>query len=186
MVRATWRARALRPYRTWRFHRFGAHSVLDRPEWIYGARHISIGDDVVILSGARLSVELPGRSASPSIVIGDGTMFRTNLTVSASSSIAIEENVLGGSGVSIIDCDHTITEADHNPLRNPVVTEPIRIGAGSWLGERVTVLRGARIGRKCIVGAHSVVRGDIPDHSIAVGVPARVVGSTLPPRETST
>lgn len=156
--------------------------MLERPEWVYGSRHISIGDRVVILKGARLSAEPRGRGRSPSIVIGNGTMFRTHLTVSASSSIVIEENVLGGSMISIIDCDHTITEDDHNPLWNPVETEPIRIGAGSWLGERVTVLRGSTIGRKCIIGAHSIVRGEIPDHSIAVGAPARVVGSTLPTR----
>jgi acetyltransferase-like isoleucine patch superfamily enzyme len=40
------------------------------------------------------------------------------------------------------------------------------------------VLRGARIGRKCIIGAHSVVRGEIPDGSVAAGIPAKVVGST--------
>lgn len=105
-------------------------------------------------------------------------MFRAQLTISASSQVIIEPNVLGGSYVSIIDSDHTITDADHNPLFNPVETEPIRVGRGTWLGERVTVTRGASIGRKCIVGAHSVVRGEIPDNSIAVGAPARVVGST--------
>jgi acetyltransferase-like isoleucine patch superfamily enzyme len=42
----------------------------------------------------------------------------------------------------------------------------------------VTVLSGADIGRGCIIGAGSVVRGTIPDHAIAVGVPARVIGST--------
>ena len=40
------------------------------------------------------------------------------------------------------------------------------------------MLRGADIGRCCIIGANSVVRGEIPDYSIAVGAPARVVGST--------
>jgi acetyltransferase-like isoleucine patch superfamily enzyme len=44
----------------------------------------------------------------------------------------------------------------------------------------VAVLRGADIGRRCIIGANSVVRGHIPDNSIAVGAPARVVGSTEP------
>jgi acetyltransferase-like isoleucine patch superfamily enzyme len=180
MVRVAWRARLIRPYRAWRFHEFGLHSVLDRPEWIYGSRHISIGERVVILRGARLSAEPRGRANSPSIVIGNGSMFRTHLMVSASTSVVIEENVLGGSMISIIDCDHTITEADHNPLWNPVITEPIRIGAGSWIGERVTVLRGSTIGRKCVVAAHSVVRGEIPDFSVAAGAPARVVGSTRP------
>ena len=50
------------------------------------------------------------------------------------------------------------------------------IGRGTWLAERVAVLRGSSIGRCCIVGANSVVRGELPDYSIAVGAPARVVG----------
>ena len=37
------------------------------------------------------------------------------------------------------------------------------------------MLRGTRIGRGCVIGAHAVVRGDIPDYKIAVGMPARVV-----------
>jgi acetyltransferase-like isoleucine patch superfamily enzyme len=57
------------------------------------------------------------------------------------------------------------------------VTAPIRIGRGTWIAERVAVLKGANIGRCCIIGAHSVVRGEIPDYSIAVGAPARVVGT---------
>ena len=65
-----------------------------------------------------------------------------------------------------------------NPIWYPQVTAPTRIGRGTWLGERVTVLRGSDVGHHCIVGAHSVVRGTIPDYSVAVGAPARVVGST--------
>jgi acetyltransferase-like isoleucine patch superfamily enzyme len=62
-------------------------------------------------------------------------------------------------------------------MHNSVATAPIRIGRGTWLAERVAVLRGSSIGRCCIVGANSVVRGELPDYSIAVGTPARVVGT---------
>lgn len=179
LLRAAWRARLLRPYRQFQFAQFGETSMLDRPEWIYGAHHIAIGSGVVILSRARLSAErATWHHDAPSIVIGDHVMFRTELVISATSAVVIEDNVLGGAGISIIDCDHTITEADHNPLHNPVISDPIRVGSGTWLGDKVTVLRGADIGRKCVVGAHSVVNGCIPDHSVAVGVPARVVGRT--------
>ena len=58
----------------------------------------------------------------------------------------------------------------------PIVTSPVRIGAGTWVAERVAILRGADIGKGCIIGANSVVKGKIPDGSIAAGVPAKVVG----------
>jgi acetyltransferase-like isoleucine patch superfamily enzyme len=73
-------------------------------------------------------------------------------------------------------------------MHNSLDTTPIRIGRGTWVAERVSVLRGADIGECCIIGANSVVRGQIPPYSIAVGSPARVVGevegveaSTPPP-----
>lgn len=47
----------------------------------------------------------------------------------------------------------------------------------AWLGVGVCVLDGARIGKGAVIGANSVVTSDIPDYSIAVGVPARVVKS---------
>ncbi len=49
------------------------------------------------------------------------------------------------------------------------------VGSGSWLGTGVIVLPGARIGRNVAVGAGSVVVGELPDHCVAVGVPAKVI-----------
>jgi acetyltransferase-like isoleucine patch superfamily enzyme len=60
-----------------------------------------------------------------------------------------------------------------------IVKTPVRIGPDCWLGVKTSVLRGTRIGRGCVLGAHAVARGDIPDYSIAVGAPARVVRSRL-------
>ena len=51
----------------------------------------------------------------------------------------------------------------------------IRIGNDVWLGANVTILPGVTIGDNVIVGAGAVVTKDIPDNSLAVGVPARVV-----------
>ena len=48
------------------------------------------------------------------------------------------------------------------------------IGEGSWLGEHVCVI-GASIGKHCVIGANAVVVHDIPDYSVAVGAPARVI-----------
>jgi acetyltransferase-like isoleucine patch superfamily enzyme len=51
----------------------------------------------------------------------------------------------------------------------------VSIGSGSWLGAGAIVLPGAIIGRNVVVAAGSVVRGMVPDHCVAAGVPARVV-----------
>ncbi len=64
----------------------------------------------------------------------------------------------------------------------PIATQPRReadvvIGDDVWLGARVVVLPGVTIGDGAVVGAGSVVTKDVPANAIAVGVPARVVGS---------
>lgn len=181
--RARLRSRVLSPWRRRRFHDFGARSILDRPTWVYGAHEIAIGDDVMILRGAWLAVERAAWGESgPVLRIGDGVAMRPNCSISATESIVIEDHVVMATGCTVTDSDHTHGGGHDSVLFNPVETAPVRIGRGTWLGDRVSVLRGADIGRHCTIGANSVVRGAIPDYSVAVGAPARVVGSTQPGR----
>ena len=52
---------------------------------------------------------------------------------------------------------------------------PVVIEDNVWIGENVVILLGCSIGFGSIIGANSVVTGNIPRNSIAVGVPARVI-----------
>jgi lipopolysaccharide O-acetyltransferase len=145
--------------------------------WVYGPRQIDIGTATLILHGIWLSVE---RSAwnlpAPVLRIGNNVAIRPHCTISASESIDIEDGVVLSAFSTVIDSDHTMTDGAVSVLHSPTTTSPVRIGAGTWVGERVAILRGADIGRNCMIGANSVVRGKIPDYSVAVGAPARVVG----------
>jgi acetyltransferase-like isoleucine patch superfamily enzyme len=169
------------PYWRHRFAAFGSGSVLVRPRLIQGARKISIGKDCFVYHDAWLSAE-PDTWARdrPAIVIGDRVQIRTDVTISAADSIVIEDDVVMAGGVTIIDSDHTHDGPAAAVAFNPLVTAPIRIGRGTWIAERAVILRGSDIGSRCIIGAGSIVRGEIPDGSIAVGAPARVVGRTGP------
>ncbi len=51
----------------------------------------------------------------------------------------------------------------------------MRIGPDTWIAAKVSVLRNTIVGRGCVLGSHAVVRGEIPDYSVAVGAPARAV-----------
>jgi lipopolysaccharide O-acetyltransferase len=173
-----WVGRFMHPYWRWRFAAFGRESLLYRPAWLCRPDLIEIGQRVWISQRAWLEVGPPATEGSrPAIRIGDGVVMRHHVTVSAIDSIVIEDDVLIAAWTSIYDSDHTLGP-EGNAIWYPHRAAPVRIGRGSWLGERVMVLRGADIGRHCIVGAHSVVKGSIPDYSVAVGAPARVVGST--------
>lgn len=171
--------RVMHPYRRRQFREFGAASFIHRPDWIYGPWKISIGSACMILPSIWLSAERQTWHVDgPAIEIGDRVAIRPYCSIVAAESVVIEDCVTLSSFTSVIDNDHTFGDDDSSVLDQPLVTSPVRIGRGSWIGERTTILRGTTIGKQCAIGANSVVRGDIPDYSVAVGVPARVVGST--------
>jgi lipopolysaccharide O-acetyltransferase len=180
MLRVALRARITRPWWQRRFHEFGRKSILHRPDWVYGPHQIAIGDHVLILKSVWLSVErVAWDYPAPVVRIGSGTAIRPYCTISAAESITIEENVVLSAFSTVIDSDHVHAGPGVNVVYNrQLETSPVRIGRGTWIGERVAILRGASVGRYCTIGANSVVRGEIPDYSVAVGAPARVVGTT--------
>ncbi|MBI4525303.1 MAG: acyltransferase [Deltaproteobacteria bacterium] len=74
-----------------------------------------------------------------------------------------------------------ITDANHGQVPGLSVKSqtmqkaPVTIEDEVWIGSNVVVLPGVHIGRGAVIGAGSVVTGDIPGNAVAVGVPARVL-----------
>ena len=179
LKRVAVRNKLFRPLRVRQFQAFGAHSLIDRPYWLYGTRQISIGERVVILRGAWIAVErMAWDKPAPVLIIGDGVGIRTGFTVSAAASVVIEDDVGMGADCTVIDSRHTWSSGHPNPIFNPVESDPVRIGRGTWLADRVTVSAGSEIGEHCAIGANSTVSGKVPDFSVVLGNPGRVVGST--------
>ncbi|MGH8965785.1 MAG: acyltransferase [Actinomycetes bacterium] len=110
-----------------------------------------------------------------SLRIGDKVVLGRNNTVNCYLDVEIGTATLVADWVYITDFDHR-TDDVHRPIKDQgIVKAPVRVGPDCWLGVKSTVLRGSRIGRGSVLGAHAVVRGDVPEYSIAVGAPARVV-----------
>lgn len=178
MVRVSLVARTIEPYRRMRFGEFGARSIVHRPAWLYGTRLMAFGDGVLVMPGSWLAVErVAWGSPDPVLRLGHRVAIRANCTLSAATSIVIEDDVVLGGSVTVVDSDHTWRSGSPNVLHNPVDAAPVRIGRGTWVGDHTTILRGSTVGELCIIGANSVVRGEIPDRCVAVGSPARVVGT---------
>ena len=51
----------------------------------------------------------------------------------------------------------------------------IKIGKGSWIGTHVAIIGDVHVGKHCVIGANSVVTKDVPDYSVAIGIPAKVI-----------
>jgi acetyltransferase-like isoleucine patch superfamily enzyme len=110
-----------------------------------------------------------------SLRVGEKVVFGRDDTVNCYLDVEIGAATLLSDWVYICDFDH-ITEDVTRPIKDQgIVKSPVRIGPDGWLGVKVSVLRGSRVGRGCVIGAHAVVRGDLPGYSIAVGAPATVV-----------
>jgi acetyltransferase-like isoleucine patch superfamily enzyme len=110
-----------------------------------------------------------------SLRIGDKTVFGRDNTVNCYLDIEIGPATLISDWVYICDFDHATRDVVP-PIRDQgIVKAPVRIGGGSWLGTKVSVLRGAEIGVGTVVAAHAVVRGATPDRVVLAGVPAKVV-----------
>jgi acetyltransferase-like isoleucine patch superfamily enzyme len=169
------RARALSSLISGSFEAFGARSVLQPPIRIDGEPWISIGSDVFVGTGSYLQV-LYGPESHGALRIGDGVSITGSCVLSAAASITLGPLVLLARNVYIADHRHSFEDTEHAVLDQGVEQlAPVEICEGAWLGQNVVVGPGVRIGRGAVIGANSVVLSDVPDHSVAVGAPARVV-----------
>lgn len=161
------------------FGRFGAGSLLRYPLGsVYNERYIHIGAGTLIGPDVALAAGMvPGQAmlTDPVISIGDRCLIGRGSGIVGHLSIEIGDDVWTGHYVYITDQNHGYADPDLPISRQSQPERPVRIGSGSWLGHGTVVLPGAQIGRNCVIGANSVVTGTIPDHSIAVGAPAKVV-----------
>ena len=103
------------------------------------------------------------------IVIGKNVYINSNFLAMARGGITIEDDVQIAGNVSVLS-------NNHDPYERMLLTcKPVRIKQRAWIGAGATILPGVTVGKYAIVGAGSVVTRDVPDYSVVVGNPARVV-----------
>jgi len=149
-----------------------------KPTTIFNEQYISIGDDVLIGPGVALSAGMvPGQEClvTPVVTIGDRCLIGRGSGIVGHFSISIGNDVWTGHHVYITDQNHGYEDITIPISKQSQPERAVSIGDGSWLGHGSVVLPGVTIGRHVVIGANSVVTKDIPDFSVAVGVPAKVI-----------
>ena len=180
-VLSRWAAIGPRGSRGRRFHSFGESSIICwPPTTLYNEQYISVGRETMIGPHVALAAGMaPGQKmlSTPVVTIGDRCLIGRGSGIVGHFSIEIGDDVWTGHHVYITDQNHGYEDIDVPISKQTQPEQPVRIGNGSWLGHGTIVLPGVTIGRHVVVGANSVVTSDIPDYSVAVGAPARVIRS---------
>lgn len=137
---------------------------------------IRVTDEGGVLFGADVTVgancEIVAQGGL--IEIGAGTFLGRGSVIVCKDSIRIGEHALIAEYVTIRDQDHRVDCS--GPIGGSGFDcSPIEIGNDVWLGAKASVFRGTRIGAHAVIGAHALVKGGVPAHAVAVGIPARVV-----------
>lgn len=159
--------------------------VIERPKTInfagnnYVARYSEIlasePNKIFIGKDTRINRHCFIFDASGFVKIGENVQIGDYCTIYGHGGVTIGNNVVFASHVSVIASEHSYEDINTPILSQPSIHKGIQIDSGSWLGINVTVLDGVTIGKNCIIGAGSIVKHDIPDFSVAVGSPAKVV-----------
>ena len=163
------------PYNRLRFRAFGRRARIDYPSYVVGGAGIEIGAGVLIGRHARLEAHFVGEGTCR-LRIGDNTRIAPYVHIGAAHSVEIGANCGIGSYSWITDHDHDTNDPVNCVVTNRrVVVAPTVLEDGVYIGERVAILRGVRIGAGSVVGTNSVVTRDVPPLSVVVGCPARII-----------
>lgn len=153
----------------------GEAAYIDPSVQVLGWRSVRIGRNAVISEGVWLNVN--HRSACRTqIEIEDNCFIGRRNLLSSGHSIRIKSYCL-----TAVDCKFLGSKHVYDDPFAPYATtgtsdsDVIDVGVNCWFGANACVIGDARIGHGSVIGANSVVRGDVPPFSLVVGAPARVV-----------
>lgn len=136
-----------------KIYKIGSNSEIRPFATINGTNSIIIGNNVIIPPGTILS----------------------SIDKEPQNGIEICDDVLLGPNVSIYSATHNFDNIDLPIKKQGYSSSKVLIKEGAWIGVNSVILPGVTIGKNCVIGANSVVTKSIPDYTVAVGAPAKVI-----------
>jgi acetyltransferase-like isoleucine patch superfamily enzyme len=184
-----------------RLYKLGVNDRVDRRARFENAKKIAIGDGCRLEAGVILRANTssePGITIAQDVSIKEYTMVNANegsvsigkrswigpyCLVYGNGTVHIGKDVLIAAHTSINTVSHVAVDTSSPMNSQGIYRDAVVIEEDVWIGLNCTILQGVTVGRGSIIGAGAVVTRDIPPFSIAMGVPARVVGSRIEIRE---
>ena len=164
-TRPRWYVRLLAPL----YQHRGKHAVIyrsarmDTPPY----RKFWLGDYSVIESFCCIN------NAVGDVIIGDHTRVGLHNTIIGPVTIGSHVNL--AQGITVTALNHNFEESSKRIDEQGVTTKPVIIGNDIWIGANAVILPGVSIGDHSVVAAGAVVTKDVPPHSLAAGVPAKII-----------
>lgn len=166
---------------------FGTNVVLRHPHKIFIGENVVIDDNCVldakgesnqglfIGSGSFIGRNTILSCKNGNIRLAEKVNMGFNCHIFSASNVSLGNNNLIAAYCYIIGGTHKMDRIDIPPLEQERTSLGIIMEDNLWLGAGVKVVDGVRIGRDSVIGTSAVVTKDIPEFSIAVGIPAKVV-----------
>jgi acetyltransferase-like isoleucine patch superfamily enzyme len=169
MIKFLWALRAIiyRPF----FGKFLMPSYIGKPLFLKGVNNIFIGKRVRIFPNVRLETH----TKYGKIIIGNNVAIAQNVHITSASNLAIGDNTTILANVFITNIDHDYQEIGVHVLDQKFLIKETTIGDNCFIGIGACIQAGTILGKQCVVGANSVVRGSFEDYTVIAGIPAKPI-----------
>lgn len=159
------------------FKNIGKRTTIKKPILLINIQKVDIQENVFIRDSARIECIISKgiQKFNPKLTIENGVSFEQRCHIIVGGDLTIGKNAMISFDVMITDTEHEYENVDL-----PVATQPLKvsktyIGENCFIGSGVKIQAGTILGKHCVVGANSVVRGIFPDYCVIVGIPARII-----------
>jgi acetyltransferase-like isoleucine patch superfamily enzyme len=154
----------------------GKDVYLDQGAYLHACpQGITIGDGTFVMHGAVLHVYNFRDLPHAFIRIGRGSLIGEYNVLRGQGGITIGDRVYTAPGVQILAVNHVYADPTRPMVEQGITAEGITIEDDVWVGAGAIVTDGVTVGRGAVIAAGAVVTADVPPHTVAGGVPARVL-----------
>ncbi len=114
---------------------------------------------------------MPGITAvrACNVRIGNNVVVMNNCLMMGAGGITIDDDVRIAANVQLISNNHDLQD------REVLLCKPVHLKRNCWIGAGASIMPGVTVGENAVVGTASVVTHDVPDNTVVVGSPARVI-----------
>lgn len=151
----------------------GTNFKLGEGSRLYVQSNWDFGNHVKIETHCSIFPREP--NASGKLIIGHGCHIGDYTIIDLVNDVTMGDNVAVGPNCTLYTHDHEYGNMDFAAWKGGIVSKPIKIEDGAWIGSGVTILPGVIIGRRAIIAAGSVVTKNIPSGTLWGGIPARLI-----------